>query len=134
MKEIDTKQLNALFRCIPPNTIWERLSNISGYIEGESDQALLTRIIGNVLTEYTLDEQFLIIRRLQSEAAKLVERRESLSLAEIALYSVLSAAQKVLVQIAEEPRCKIDKVLPCAKFTFFWGKMCLCVHFWPMKI
>lgn len=112
MKEIDTKQLNALFRCIPPNTIWERLSNISGYIEGESDQALLTRIFGNVLTEYTLDEQFLIIRRLQAEAAKSAECKKSMSLAEIALYSVLLAAQKVLVQVAEEPRCKIDKVLP----------------------
>lgn len=122
MKEIDTKQLNALFRCIPPNTIWERLSNISGYIAGESDQALLTRIIGNVLTEYTLDEQSLIIRRLQSEAAKLVERRESLSLAEIALYSVLSAAQKVLVQIAEEPRCKIDKVLPWREVYLLLGQ------------
>lgn len=122
MNEIDTKQLNALFRCVPPFTILDRLRNIPGNVDGESDQALLTRIIGNALTEYTIDEHFLIIRRLKSEAAKLAERKEPLSMAEIALYTVLSAAQEALIQIAEEPRCKINKVIPWREIYLLLGQ------------
>lgn len=112
MKEVDTKQLNALFRCVPPNAVLCRLKNVTGHVDGESDQALLTRIIGNTLTGYTLDEHTLIIRRLESETAKLAGRSEPMSMAETALYTVLAASQEVLTHVAGEPRCKINKVLP----------------------
>lgn len=122
MKEIDTKQLNALFRCVPPDAVLHRLRDVSGGVGGGSDQALLNRIIGNTLTGYSLDEHALILRHLDAKLRKIAGCDGPMSMAETALYAILVAAQEVLTYVAGEPRCRINMVLPWREIYLLLGQ------------
>lgn len=127
MTDIDVKVLDILFRSVSPNHILDRLGQPGSVVDITADRKLFQSFCKSNLSEYSHDEQNLIFSRLQSEAAKLASsiqqknRKEklrdthpistaALPLPSLAIYSVLSFANRVLCQNQTEPECKIDQV------------------------
>lgn len=122
MAEIEIRVLDVLLRRVSPDRILQQLRNIRSIQEKEADSGVIQQFAITELNEYTLDEQDLIIRRLQAEAAEFLKLREGLqtktcccnelSVSTLAMYSVIRIAKQFLDIQEGSPVCKIEKVLP----------------------
>ena len=127
--DVDIKVLDVLLRSMSPGHLLNRLRHTREIINSEADKRLFERFAVSCLQEYSLDEQQLIYRRLQTEAARLTQQKKwnigqsyripsegrdipEFSLASLTLYDVLRMANRMLTQRGRTPLCRFEQILP----------------------
>lgn len=126
--EVDTKLLDILFRKMSPSQLLERLHGRKPTIDLELDQFMFRSSAPQGLKGYSLDEHDLIFNYLHERTAEFAQSqlrtfsghgrvmgidstlRYNQPLPDLAFYSVLSFASRVLKQENGVPVCRIEKV------------------------